>query len=510
MLDVRLAASHIAPDALALPVVGPNAGTDTDTAARRDAVADAVPGTLPGAALLPTPCVVEETVRAEVDAFLRDVGHDGCAGVVHTLPRPLRSPARLLLVGVGRQSESDWRAAGAAVARAARRDSTVTIGMPEGESTSVAGFAEGLWLAAYRFRLVPSPGGEEEAPTLKTVTIVVDDPARHEAALRVARVVAAATIEARDLTNLPSDRKTPARLARHVERAAHGTGLTATVRGTDWLAAEGFGGLLAVGSASAHPPCLVELCWRPPDARTHVVLVGKGVTFDTGGISIKPREGMKLMRKDMGGAAAVAAVAVAVAALGLPLRVTAVIPLAENAVGGGALRPGDVIRHHGGISTEVLNTDAEGRLILADALAYAARRLEPDVVVDLATLTGAQGVALGKRTAALFSGDDALAGALAEAADAAGESVWRLPLVDDYVEALGSEVADLANVADVGAGAVLAALYLREFTGTARSRWAHLDMSAPVWSESSDGALSKGATGWGVRTLTRWLAGLAS
>jgi leucyl aminopeptidase len=318
------------------------------------------------------------------------------------------------------------------------------------------------------------------------------------------------TMLARDLTNTPSDRKSPDWLARQVAREARGTAhLTVTVREPARLAAEGFGGVLAVGGGSDHGPRVVELTWRPRGARRHVVLVGKGITFDTGGVCIKPRDGMKLMRKDMGGAAAVAAATLGAAALRLPVRVTAVLPIAENMVSGSAMRPGDVIRHYGGITSEVRNTDAEGRLVLADALAYATRRLRPDVIVDLATLTGAQSVALGKRTAALFSDDDGLADELADAAADAGEKVWRLPLHDDYVGALTGEDTDLVNSTEIGAGAVLAALFLREFTGEHRDRWAHIDMSAPAWADSAGEELAKGATGWGVRTLLRWLAGVA-
>jgi leucyl aminopeptidase len=200
-----------------------------------------------------------------------------------------------------------------------------------------------------------------------------------------------------------------------------------------------------------------------------------------------------------------------VARLGLPVRVTALAPLAENMPGADAWRPGDVVRHYGGQTTEVLNTDAEGRVILADVLAYAARRLRPDLLVDLATLTGATSVALGKRTAAMYSDNDALAQDLARAAEEAGEKVWRMPLTDDYLDSIGSDLADLANAGSSGgAGSVTAALYLREFTGTARDRWAHFDMSAPAWADGSDGELVKGATGWGVRTLMRWLETVAA
>ncbi|MCM0674234.1 peptidase M17 [Micromonospora phytophila] len=280
------------------------------------------------------------------------------------------------------------------------------------------------------------------------------------------------------------------------------------VREPDELAAEGFGGILAVGGGSASGPRLVELDWRPADARTHVVLVGKGITFDTGGISIKPVPAMKLMRKDMAGAAAVVAATLGAAALRLPVRVTTLAPLAENMLSGSAFRPGDVVRHYGGTTSETTNSDAEGRLVLADALAYAVRELKPDLLVDLATLTGANAVALGKRTGALYSENDALAADVLAAVHAAGEAAWRMPLPTDYVEHLGSELADLHSSPDRGAGSVMAALYLREFTGELRDRWLHVDMSAPSWAEGDDAELTKGATGWGVRSLLRWLGTL--
>ena len=282
------------------------------------------------------------------------------------------------------------------------------------------------------------------------------------------------------------------------------------IRERAWLEEQGFGGVLSVGRGSVNEPRLAIVGWDPPAATRHVVLVGKGITFDTGGIVIKPRDSMRLMRKDMGAAAAVVAATIGAAALRLPVKVTALAPLAENSIGADAFRPGDVVRHYGGITSEIFNTDAEGRLVLGDALAYASATLDPDLLVDLGTLTGAQSIALGKRTAALFTEDDALAAALLSAATDAGEAAWRMPLVEEYVQRLESDLADLVNsVEGGGAGCVTAALYLREFTGSARSRWAHLDMSAPAWSESSTGELTKGATGWGVRTLLRWLDSLS-
>jgi leucyl aminopeptidase len=498
VLDLRLVVDRTVPDTLALPVAA--------------AIAD--PGQPPAEGkavgeLLATACSVTDTVREEAAAFLADVEHGGGAGVLHQLARPLAQPRRLLLVGIGAGDEAGWRAAGAAIARSARRQTTVAIGMPaDAEPAAVRGLAEGLWLGSYRYRLVADP--PDKAARLTTVRIIVDAPGRTEAALRAARTVAESTVLARDLTNAPGGQKSPAWLAKRIRQAAAPyPGLTVVVREPAQLAAEGFGGILAVGGGSTRPPRLVELSWRPRGARTHVVLIGKGITFDTGGISIKPREGMKLMRKDMGGAAAVAAATIGAAALGLPVRVTALTPLAENMPGGSAYRPGDVVRHYGGMTTEALNTDAEGRLVLADALAYAVRRLRPDIMIDLATLTGSQGVALGRRTAALYSESDDLADALSDAATAAGERVWRMPMPDDYREALDSDVADLVNSTEIGGGSVMAALYLREFAGQLRDRWVHLDMSSPSWADSADAELAKGATGWGVRTLLRWLEGLS-
>jgi leucyl aminopeptidase len=473
------AATRGAPEVLALPV-GPS-------------------GALP----VPPPSGVDE---AEIAALLQQTHATGAAGSVQVLPRPLGRPSRLLLVGIGEDgTEAGWRAAGAALARSAAQDRALTIQLPAGVAPdAVRGLAEGLLLAAYRYRL-----GEPRStdPTLRQVTLVVPDAERVESALDRARTVAEATYLARDLTNTPSQEKSPAWFAARVTRQAERIpGLRVRVREPEELAADGFGGILAVGSGSTRGPRLVELGYRPRGADRHVVLVGKGITFDSGGISIKPVEGMKLMRKDMGGAAAVIAATLGAAALRLPVRVTGLAPLAENMVGADAFRPGDVVRHYGGQTSEVLNTDAEGRLVLADALAYAARRLAPDLIVDLATLTGANAVALGKRTAALYSDNDELAAALADAATASGERVWRMPLPDDYLDLLGSEVADLVNsVEGGGGGSITAALYLREFAGPLRDRWAHLDMSAPSWADSADGELAKGATGWGVRTLLRWL-----
>jgi leucyl aminopeptidase len=517
MLDLRLATRTPRAAAIVALAVAPSASDEADAPADDRAVS---PGAVdqtaedaePAVTLLgPTPRGIDPD---DIAAFLAEVEHTGKAGSASVWVRPRQPISRLILVGVGARGEAGWRSAGAALARKAAKHDALTVLLPADMGPDeLQGLAEGAWLASYRFRL---RSDDDDAPKLGRITLVTSGPdggadsGQLTEALDTARVIARYTTLARDLTNTPSDRKTPIWLARQITRKARGiTGLTATVRDPARLAADGFGGVVAVGGGSDHGPHLVELSWRPRGAKRHVVLAGKGITFDTGGVCIKPREAMKLMRKDMGGAAAVAAATLAAAALGLRVRITAVMPFAENMLGGAAFRPGDVIHHYGGITSEVRNTDAEGRLVLADALAYADLRLHPDVLVDVATLTGAQGVALGKRTAALFSTDDALAKELTDAAADVGEKMWRLPLYDEYIEALRGDDTDLINAAEVGAGAVMAALFLREFTGGSRDRWAHIDMSAPAWSDSADAELVKNATGWGVRTLVRWLSSLA-
>ncbi|MEU8217381.1 leucyl aminopeptidase family protein [Micromonospora taraxaci] len=456
------------------------------------------------AELVPTAVTPPDGTADEAAALVPAARLTGRAGEIHTQVRPGRTPGRMLLVGIGDGGEAAWRTAGAALARAATDETHITIALPVGVTpAAVRGFTEGLLLAPYRFRMTEAG----TAPTLDSVDLLLADPTAFETTIATARTTAAMTHLARDLTNTPSSVKNPQWFADQVAAAAADLpDLRLRVRGPAELAAEGFGGILAVGGGSASGPRLVELDWHPANARTHVVLVGKGITFDTGGISIKPVPAMKLMRKDMAGAAAVVAATLGAAEMRLPVRITTLAPLAENMVSGAAFRPGDVIRHYGGTTSETTNSDAEGRLVLADALAYAVQQLKPDLLLDLATLTGANAVALGKRTGALYSENDQLAADVLAAAEAAGESAWRMPLHNDYVEYLGSEIADLYSAPTQGAGSVLAALYLREFTGELRDRWLHLDMSAPSWADGDHAEVSRGATGWGVRWLLRWLA----
>ncbi|GAB4048873.1 leucyl aminopeptidase family protein [Catellatospora paridis] len=447
--------------------------------------------------------VLPSDVAAEVAAFLAATEHKGSAGTVQTLPRPLREPSKVLLVGVGSGDEAGWRAAGAALARAAAKESAFTVLAPADLSdAALRGLAEGLWLASYRFRVAEEK--PEAAAKLAEVVLAVPDSPERAAVLAATRTVAGHTRFARDLTNTPSLTKTPDWFVRQVRERA-GDGVTVTVREREQLEAEGFGGILAVGGGSVHDPRLLELSWSPEGATKHVVLVGKGITYDTGGIDIKPNDAMQLMRKDMGGAAAVVGALLAVAELGLPVRVTALAPLAENMLSGSAWRSGDVVTHYGGLTSEVRSTDAEGRVVLGDAMAYAVANLAPDLLVDLATLTGASRIALGKKTAALFSGNEALIDGFTAAGAESGEPLWRLPLAEEYAGDVASDIADLDNAAG-NPGTITAALYLREFAGSLRDRWVHIDMSSPAWSAAPDGELTKGATGWGVRTLVRWLS----
>ena len=414
----------------------------------------------------------------------------------------------LLLAGIGDGSPTALRQAGAALARRARRRSALGTALAlawGSDPAAVRAHVEGLLLGAYRFerRRVPEPA------VLTDIAVLVADVAAPRSAVDAGVATAAAGTLARELANTPSLEKSPKWLAKQAEVLGRRAGLDVRVRGRRELAAEGFGGILAVGAGSARPPRLIEVTYASADPRCHVVLVGKGITFDSGGLSLKTAEGMMAMKTDMSGGAAVLGAMSVLPALDLPLWVTALVPAAENMPSGTAQRPGDVIRHYGGTTVEVANTDAEGRLVLADALAYADAVLDPDVIVDLATLTGAITVGLGRGHAGLFTADDILAESLRVAGEAAGERVWRMPLVEDYRAAIDSPVADVRNAGDpvVQGGAITAALFLREFAG-ART-WAHLDIAGTARAETEEHEVPKGGTGYGARLLAHWLESLA-
>jgi leucyl aminopeptidase len=453
---------------------------------------------------------LERVYAVELAAELARAQAKGSTGEITEvrLPGAATDPL-VLLVGIGGGDARSLRRAGAALARRCRDRARLAT------TISTRDFLEGLLLASYSFSRKSAP--KKPAP-LGAVTLVGSRSGRAGQALQagVDAAVATATAvhRARDLANTPANEKDPAWLAKQATALGRRSGLEVVVRDERQLAAEGWGGVLGVGMGSARPPRVIEMRYEPATGgsrRTrHVVLIGKGITFDTGGLSLKrPYESMVAMKTDMAAGGAVIAVMAALRDLGVQVRVTGIVAAAENMPSGSAQRPGDVLTQYGGTTVEVLNTDAEGRLVLADALAYADRELAPDVVVDLATLTGAASLGLGKRHGALYANDDALAAALLAAGDASGDRVWRMPLVEDYRHALDSSVADLCHISTdptISGGSITAALFLREFAG--RRRWAHLDIAGPARADSDEHEVTKGATGFGTRLLLRWLAGL--
>ncbi|MET8761155.1 leucyl aminopeptidase family protein [Lentzea sp. NPDC004782] len=403
-------------------------------------------------------------------------------------------------LGVGTGTHSDYRTAGAALVRAlSGEDAPKTADVlltPDFDAEKMRAFVLGAALGGYRFKVT----GEQAPKRVGSLRLVTGDTGFEEvltsAALK-AHVLATATSLARDLANTPSNVKDPRWLATTAAKIAERIdGLSATVRDEKWLQQQGFGGVLAVGGGSARPPRLLELTYGTTGP--HLVFVGKGITFDTGGISVKPADGMHLMRTDMAGGGAVISALMAVARRQLPIRITGLVACAENHISGSSYRPGDVVRHYGGATTEVQNTDAEGRMVLADAMAYAVRNLEPDLLVDVATLTGAMKVSLGLRTGAVLTPSAEIAAAVIEAGAGVGEKWWRMPLLEEHVEAVTSEIADYRQCPP-GPGGITAALFLQKFAGDVP--WAHLDIAGPARSEKVYEEVVAGATGFGARTL---------
>ena len=404
--------------------------------------------------------------------------------------------------GTGFSSEALRRAAGAAVraqvgarARGGAPDSRIALALPARDAAEAEAVTLGALLGGYLFSRYRN-GGQQPAAELTVL-------AGEDAAAGVARaeVIADAVALVRDLVNTSPAQLYPASFAAEAERVAAVSGLDVEVLDEQALADGGYGGITGVGQGSVHQPRLVRLAYTHPDATKTVVYAGKGITFDSGGLSLKPPKAMETMKSDMGGAAAVLAALQAIAVLGPAVNVVGYLPLAENMPGSTAQRPSDVITIYGGKTVEVLNTDAEGRLVLADALARSAAD-SPDLLVDVATLTGAQIVALGNRTYGVMSNDDAVRDGIVAAASRAGEAAWPMPLPEDLRKGLDSTVADLANVAPESQGGMLVAgLFLREFVPDG-VRWAHLDIAGPAYHSGEPyGYTSKGGTGASVRTL---------
>lgn len=394
------------------------------------------------------------------------------------------------------------RAVGAALRDMSGATSAAVV-PPAGDDATIRAVAEGAALGAYRFHRYRS-GTVPAGPDRVTLAVPGQVSRQQRALVKDAAVVAEAVGLVRDLVNTPPNDLGPADFARTAATAFEGSGVTVKIWDDKALRRGGFGGLTAVGQGSERGPRLVRLTYRPRRARTTVALVGKGITFDSGGLSLKPPKAMETMKCDMAGAAAVLATVKAAATLRLPVNVTGWLALAENLPSGTAQRPGDVITIHGGTTVEVLNTDAEGRLVLADGLVAAAAE-HPDLLVDVATLTGAQMIALGTRVAGVMGNDDGLRDEIVAAGGTAGESLWPMPLPEELRASLDSPVADLANIGERNGGMLTAALFLRDFVPDDLP-WAHLDIAGPAFNEGGPhGYTPRGATGFGVRTLTQFL-----
>jgi len=413
--------------------------------------------------------------------------------------------SRVYIQGVGQGAREDLRKAGASLGRKIKGTGFNLFHAISLDKESAVVHTVAISLAQYGWNL-KTPSKESKKPR---VSILFAQ--KYKDDVERASVISDAVWNARDLIHTPSNIKDPAWMASQAKllvAQAKSSALSVNVKSGRALSK--FGGLLAVGNSAPKPgPRMIEVRYAPLGSKSwpHVVLVGKGITFDTGGISLKrPYDTMVAMKSDMAGAAAILAATVAMAELKPKVRVTALLMCAENMVSGTAQRPSDVITHFGGTTVEVLDTDAEGRLVLADGLAYADLELDPDFLIDVATLTGAASLGLGKQYAAMYSRDEKLTKKLSAIGEQIGDRVWPMPLIDDYQSGLESAIADYTHIADNGnfsAGSVTAALFLEKFVG--KRNWVHLDIAGPARSEADAGEFVKGGTGFSTRLLIEWL-----
>ncbi|KND41236.1 MULTISPECIES: leucyl aminopeptidase [Streptomyces] len=469
-----------------------------------------------GLVVAPGAEAVDKAYDGKLAGLLETLGASGAEGEVTKLPAPSGFKAPLVLaVGLGAVPEKDAsfgaealrRAAGAA-ARALSGTKKAAFALPVGDADTVAAVAEGALLGAYSFDAykgnAKDPKAKNGKAPLADVVLLGAKPRdkAHKAAAERAIAVTEELNRARDLINTPPNDLDPEAFAAVAQTAAKEHGIKVTVLDEKALAKGGYGGILGVGAGSAATPRLVQLSYTSSKAKKHLAFVGKGITYDSGGISLKPAGHNETMKCDMSGAAAVFAAVVAAARLKLEVNVTGWLALAENMPSGSATRPGDVLRMYSGKTVEVLNTDAEGRLVLADALAKASED-KPDAIVDVATLTGAMMLALGNRTFGIMANDDAFRSAVHEAAEESGEPAWPMPLPDHLRKGMDSPTADIANMGERYGGGLVAGLFLKEFVGEGIT-WAHLDIAGPAFNEGGPfGYTPKGGTGTAVRTLVR-------
>ncbi|MEV0379865.1 leucyl aminopeptidase [Nonomuraea sp. NPDC050643] len=458
----------------------------------------------------PAPATGGEALEAafggKLAASLSAVAFSGKAGELAKLPTFGAIAAPLLVaVGLGESPgpEGLRRAAGAAV-RSLAGTSRAVLALPAGTAEEAEAVALGGLLGAYAFARYRT-NGEQKAPVAELTVLTGELSGESEAVAERAGVLAESVSLVRDLVNTPPSDLWPAKFAEIAERLGGEAGLRVEVLDDKQLKDGGYGGLIGVGQGSANPPRLVRLAYSHPEAGKTLAFVGKGITFDSGGLSLKPSASMDWMKSDMGGAGAVLGAVLGIARLGLPVNAVGYLCLAENLPSGTAQRPSDVIHSYSGKTVEVLDTDAEGRLVLMDGIARAAED-NPDLIVDVATLTGAQIVALGWRTAGVMANDDAIRELVVEAAGAAGEGAWGMPLPEELRKGLDSPIADIANLQPERWGSMLAAgIFLKEFVPDG-VRWAHIDMAGPAFNKGEPyGYTPKGGTG----AITRTLIGLA-
>ncbi len=453
---------------------------------------------------------IEDAIHGGFTAALQAMGAKGSAEEVTKLPSGGAAPAPLVVaVGLGAEpaegaaceQETLRRAAGAAL-RSLAGTSRVGLALPAEDVPALGAVAEGALLGAYAFLRYRDPSSGDYRAPVEDLTVVspLAGQADAELAAARARTLTGAVSLVRDLVNTPPSDLHPQELVEVAAATAGESGLGIEVLDEGALREGGYGGLLGVGQGSVHPPRLARLTHTHPEATDTVAFVGKGITFDSGGLSLKPSASMEWMKSDMGGAAAVLGALSAIARLNVPVNAVGYLALAENMPSGAAQRPSDVLTIYGGKTVEVLNTDAEGRLVMADAIVRAAE--DTDLIVDAATLTGAQITALGTRVAAAMANDDELRGAVTEAAERAGDAVWPMPLPEELRKMLDSGVADIANVSGDRSGSMLqAGVFLREFVPEG-VRWAHLDIAGPAFNQGeAHGYTPKGGTGAATRTL---------
>ncbi|MBU6243990.1 MAG: leucyl aminopeptidase [Actinomycetales bacterium] len=453
-----------------------------------------------------------------ISSALTALGAKGKPGEVTRIPSVpgVKAPV-VIAVGVGNlratiDTENLRRAVGAAIRSAVGMRKVAIVAAPQEDL--LAATAMGARLAAYDFTDFKGKGSAKAtagSSPVASIVLLVPGPATAAQKRLIAdtEVIGDAVCLARDLVNTPPNALPPAKLALAAKDAVAGLPVKVTIWDERALARHGCGGILGVGQGSANPPRLARLDYAPAGAKRQLIIVGKGITFDTGGISIKPAANMDEMKGDMAGAAAVIAAVQAIARLGLKVKVTGLVPTAENMPSGTAQRPGDVITMFDGTTVEVLNTDAEGRLILADALGIAVQD-KPALIIDVATLTGAQRVALGSRTAGVMANDDAARAQVCAAADRAGETMWPMPLPEELRASLDSATADIANIGDRMGGMLSAAVFLKEFIPNGQP-WVHLDIAGPAFNDKSPyGYTPKGGTGAAVRTFVQVARELAA